>query len=76
MSLTTYLLQSILLCLVFCGCGWGLGLFGQVSNALAIMIGMGVYICLALAASLWLARFEQGPMEWLMKWWVSAEPKP
>jgi len=74
MSLTTYLLQSILLCLVFCG--WGLGLFGQVSNALAIMIGMGVYICLALAASLWLARFEQGPMEWLMKWWVSAEPKP
>ena len=74
MSLTTYLLQSVLLCLVFCG--WGLGLFGQVSNALAIMIGMGVYICLALAASLWLARFEQGPMEWLMKWWVSAKPKP
>jgi uncharacterized protein len=74
MSLTTYLLQSVLLCLVFCG--WGLGLFGQVSNTLAIMIGMGVYICLALAASLWLARFEQGPMEWLMKWWVSAEPKP
>ncbi len=74
MSLTTYLLQSVLICLVFCG--WGLGLFGQVSNTLAIMIGMGVYICLALAASLWLARFEQGPMEWLMKWWVSAEPKP
>ncbi len=74
MSLTTYLLQSVLLCLVFCG--WGLGLFGQVSNTLAIMIGMGVYICLALAASLWLARFEQGPMEWLMKWWVSAKPKP
>lgn len=74
MSLTTYLLQSVLLCLVFCG--WGLGLFGQVSNAFAIMIGMGVYICLALAASLWLARFEQGPMEWLMKWWVSARPNP
>lgn len=73
MSLTTYLLQSVLLCLVFCG--WGLGLFGQVSNALAIMIGMGIYICQALAASLWLARFEQGPMEWLMKWWVSARPK-
>ncbi len=73
MSLTTYLLQSVLLCLVFCG--WGLGLFGQVSNALAMLTGMGVYICLALAAAYWLTRFEQGPMEWLMKWWVSARSK-
>lgn len=69
MSLTTYLLESVMLCMIFCG--WGLGLFGQVSNAMAMVIGMAVYFCLALAASLWLARFDQGPMEWLMKWWVS-----
>ena len=73
MSLTTYLLQSVLLCLVFCG--WGLGLFGQMSNALAMLTGMGVFISLALTASVWLKRFEQGPMEWLMKWWVSAGPR-
>jgi uncharacterized protein len=67
MSLTTYLAQSILLCVVFCG--WGLELFGKLSNPSMIAIAMSIYAALAVFAKIWLARFDQGPMEWLMKKW-------
>lgn len=68
MSLTTYLMQSVLLCFVFCG--WGLGLFGQLSNATNLAIALSAYVLMAWGAVGWLARFKQGPMEWVMKQWV------
>jgi uncharacterized protein len=73
MSLTTYLLQSVMLCCVFCG--WGMGLYGQVSNTLAILIAMAVYLLLSLGSAYWLGRVEQGPIELLMKRWISAGRK-
>jgi uncharacterized protein len=68
MSLTTYLAESVLLCIVFCG--WGLGWFAEFSNVAVISTAVALYLALALAAKIWLDHFEQGPMEWLMKQWT------
>jgi uncharacterized protein len=68
MSLTTYLAESVLLCVVFCG--WGLGWFAEFSNVAVISTAVALYLALALAAKIWLDHFEQGPMEWLMKQWT------
>lgn len=73
MSLTTYLMQSILLCLI--SCGWGLGLFGQLSNATAILIGLAVYLMLAVFANYWLSKHKQGPLESIMTWWINAKTR-
>lgn len=73
MSLTTYLMQSILLCLIFCG--WGLGLFGRFSNATAILIGLAVYLLLAVFGHYWLSKHKQGPLESIMAWWINARTR-
>ena len=73
MSLTTYLMQSILLCLIFCG--WGLSLFGRLSNATAILIGLAVYLLLAVFANYWLSKHKQGPLESIMTWWINTKTK-
>lgn len=48
MSLTGYLGESIGLSAVFCG--WGLGLFGQLSAFPAVRIALGVWLTLELFA--------------------------
>jgi len=47
-----------------------LGLFGQLSNATNLAIALSAYVLMAWGAVGWLARFKQGPMEWVMKQWV------
>lgn len=67
-SLTIYIGESILLCVIFCG--WGFGLFGTLGAAAATGIAIGVWAILALAMTLWLRRFSQGPLEWLVGRWT------
>ncbi|WP_162959051.1 DUF418 domain-containing protein [Micromonospora tulbaghiae] len=74
MSLTGYLGESILLSAIFCG--WGLGLFGQISAFPAALIAIGVWFALDVFASLWLARFHYGPFEWLLRAWSYAQWPP
>lgn len=67
-SLTAYLLQGLLLSLVFSG--YGLGLYGQPSAAACVLIAT-----LAAAASLafcsaWRVRFARGPVEALLRRWT------
>lgn len=67
MSLTGYLGESILLAAIFCG--WGLGLFGQLSIAVAAVVAIAVWFVLDVFAILWLRRFRYGPFEYLLRWW-------
>ena len=63
-SLSNYLLQSVLLSLIFGA--WGLGLFQAVDFWVAMVIAIVVYAVLAGGSALWFQRFGQGPMEALM----------
>lgn len=67
-SLTIYIGESVLLCVIFCG--WGFGLFGTLGAAAATGIAIGVWAVLAIAMTLWLRRFSQGPLEWLVGRWT------
>jgi uncharacterized protein len=63
-SLTIYLSESLLLCLIFCG--WGLGLFGELGAAGETAIAFISWGTLAIAMTWWLKRFSQGPLEILV----------
>jgi len=67
-SLTIYIGESVLLCVIFCG--WGFGLFGTLGAAAATGIAIGVWAVLAITMTLWLRRFSQGPLEWLVGRWT------
>ncbi|MDJ0920163.1 MAG: DUF418 domain-containing protein [Henriciella sp.] len=67
-SLTAYLLQGLLLSLIFNA--YGLGLFGQFGAATCIAIGAGVAIISIVFSSLWRAKFERGPLEVILRRWT------
>jgi uncharacterized protein len=66
-GLTTYLLQSVFLALVFYGVGFGM--MGRLGHAAATALGIMLFIAQVFAARWWLARMSMGPVEWL---WRSA----
>jgi len=68
MSLTTYLLQSAVLATIFGP--WGLGLFQRLDYGVAVLVAAATYLTLAGLARLVLARFRQGPLEWVMRSWT------
>jgi len=67
-SLTLYLSESIVFCVLFCG--WGFGLYGRLGAAAVTLIAIGIYVLLELTLRLWLHRFRQGPFEWLLARWT------
>lgn len=67
-SLTAYLMQGLLLSLIFNA--YGLGLFGQYGAATCIAIALGVALFTIAFASLWRTRFNRGPMEVLLRRWT------
>lgn len=68
MSLTVYLSESLLLCVLYCG--WGLGWFGTQGAAAVTLVAVGVWAALAVFAWAWMRRFSRGPLESLMVRWV------
>jgi len=74
MTLTGYLLHSIILAFVFGG--WGLGLFGQVGAAQCLVIGVLVYAGLVALFAAWRRAFRYGPDEWLLRSWIDLKFKP
>jgi uncharacterized protein len=67
MGLTTYLLQSVFLSIVFYGVGFGM--MGKLGHAAATAIGLAFFVAQVFMARWWLARMSMGPVEWL---WRSA----
>jgi uncharacterized protein len=67
-SLTAYLLQGLLLSLVFSG--YGLGLVGQLGAAAYIPIGAAAAVLSVLFVGWWRSRYPLGPVETLLRRWV------
>ncbi|MGZ9697474.1 DUF418 domain-containing protein [Bacillus safensis] len=65
MSLTCYLLHSIIGTMLFLK--YGAGLVDHLQPAGTFMIGLGVYVFLVLFSTLWLKRFKYGPMEFIWR---------
>ena len=65
MAFTNYVVQSVLLGLVFYG--YGFGLFGRIGLVTGLGIAMGLYAVQLVASRLWLRRFRWGPLEWLWR---------
>jgi len=64
MSLTTYLIQSILQMLIFAP--WGLGLFQKIDMWAVLLFGIAIWLLQIRLANWWINRFGQGPVERVM----------
>tara|TARA_B100000678_G_scaffold186975_1_gene156305 strand:+ start:123 stop:1358 length:1236 start_codon:yes stop_codon:yes gene_type:complete len=65
LSLTNYLLTSLVFALIFYS--WGLGLYGTVSRSGAFALAFVPIVLMMLWSMPWLAHFRQGPFEWLWR---------
>jgi uncharacterized protein len=61
LSLTNYLMTSVLLAAIFAG--WGLGLFGNVTRWQAFALGFVPVAAMLAWSPPWVSRFGQGPFE-------------
>lgn len=65
MSLTLYILQSIICTIIFYN--FGFGLYGKVDVQMGTFIAIGIFIVQVIFAELWFTRFKQGPFELAIK---------
>lgn len=65
MSLSNYLLQS-LVCTTLCY-GYGFALYGKISPAASLIVTAALFAAQVVISNLWLARFRFGPAEWLWR---------
>lgn len=78
MSLTNYLMQTVICTLIFYG--YGLGMFGKLGVLPGILLALGIYAAQAVCSLLYLNRFRTGPIEKLLRigtyWSWSGQAKP
>lgn len=70
MSLTNYLLQSIIGSFIFCG--YGLACYRLVGITYAVLIGLGMVICQYIFCRWWFRNHPRGPLEglWRKLTWI------
>ena len=70
MSLTNYLLQSIIGCAIFCG--YGLGCYYKLGITYAVMVGIGMVTVQYCFARFWFSTHQRGPLEglWRKLTWI------
>ena len=67
MAFTNYLTQSLIMTTIFWG-GWrGFGLWGEVDRPTLWAIVLGVWALRLIWSTLWLSRFQMGPLEWVWR---------
>jgi uncharacterized protein len=74
MAFTNYLTQSLICMLLFTGVG--LGLYGQLERHQLYYVVAGIWVLQLAWSPWWLARFHQGPLEWLWRRLVYRAPQP
>jgi len=74
MALTNYLATSLVFAALYAR--WGLGLFGEVGRVGALVTCVIPVGAMLLWSPWWLARFRQGPMEWLWRSAATGRPVP
>ena len=65
MSLTLYLMQSLVGTLLFYG--YGLGYWGRIGAVWIAPLALTIFLGQSFFSSCWLGRFRQGPLEWLWR---------
>ncbi|PHY20889.1 DUF418 domain-containing protein [Caulobacter sp. BP25] len=65
MTLTFYVLQSLIWVPVFYG--FGLGAWKWLPQSTALWLGVGFLVVQGVAATLWFKRFHYGPLEWVWR---------
>ncbi|MFJ7951297.1 DUF418 domain-containing protein [Lysinibacillus sp. NPDC096418] len=68
LSLTNYLMQSIMCTTIFYG--YGFGLFGKLGVFVGILLSVIIYVMQLKASQLYLKRFSLGPVETILRWFV------
>ena len=70
MSLTNYLLQSIIGCAIFCG--YGLSCYNRLGITYAVMVGAAIVVVQYLFCRLWFSNHQRGPLEglWRKLTWI------
>lgn len=71
LSLTNYILQTVICTTVFYG--YGLGLFGRIGVILSLLLGIGLFMLQLVGSTFYLKRFKQGPLEKVMRTFVYLE---
>lgn len=66
MSLTVYIGESALLSFMFAA--YGFGFFGQWGALPVVLAGIASWAVLSIFAWLWMRRFTQGPLEFVLAW--------
>ena len=74
MSLTMYLLQTLVMVFIFYSSG--LGFAYALGPAELIPIAVVVYVLQMWLASQWFCYFQVGPMEWLWRWGSDGHRRP
>ncbi|MDQ0169386.1 DUF418 domain-containing protein [Paenibacillus tundrae] len=68
LSLTNYLMQSVICTIIFYG--YGLGLFGRAGVSVGLLIALTVYGLQLWISPLYLKRFRSGPAEHMLRIWT------
>ncbi|MEG0472094.1 MAG: DUF418 domain-containing protein [Solibacillus sp.] len=68
LSLTNYLMQSIICTTIFYG--YDLGLFGKLGVFVGILLSVIIYIVQLKMSQLYLKRFSLGPVETMLRWFI------
>jgi len=69
LSLTNYLLQTVICTSVFYG--YGLGLFGKLGVFGGVILGIAVYSLQCILSIVYLKKFKRGPFEALLRIWTN-----
>lgn len=68
MSLTNYLMQTVICTTIFYG--YGLGWFGEIGIGYGLLLALVIYIVQAIASSYVLRKYKHGPIERLLRMWT------
>ncbi|QTD39982.1 DUF418 domain-containing protein [Sporosarcina sp. Te-1] len=69
LSLTNYMMQTVICTTVFYG--YGLGLFGKLGTAGGLLLGLSVFALQCAASYFYLKRFRRGPLEFILRVWTN-----
>ncbi|MFS0782923.1 DUF418 domain-containing protein [Bacillus sp. 1P06AnD] len=66
MSMSNYLLQSVVCTTIFYS--YGFGLYGRISYSTGVLILIVLFALQVFLSRFWLFRFRQGPIEYMWRW--------
>lgn len=74
MTLTNYIMQTVIQSVLFLG--WGFGLMGRIPLVAIVPISIAIFAIQVGFSMWWLERYRFGPLEWLWRSLTYGEPQP